>query len=319
VSPVTGDRAGARVLSIVVNWRLAEETAACLSSLLASTIPSDVVVVDNESDERSRQLLGVDSRVEILSSERNLGFGAACNLAFTSSLKPEHEYVFLLNNDASIAPDALEHLVACADADASAGILGAKVYFRHAPNTIWFAGARRRQGVLAATDFGRNQVDRGQYDEQRRVDYIFGAAMLIRRSVLETLGGFDERFFLYLEDLDLCLRAQKNGYNLLFVPEARVWHAGSASTANDIARRRYYMARSTITFLRKHTSLLTSVPVMSFWAAVYLRDIASDLFNGNGSAVRSCFTGLGSGLVDTFSLLRRRAPIRKDEIHTKDH
>ncbi len=286
-----------RVLSVVVNWRLAEETRTCLGSLLDSSERSDIVVVDNESTAASRSTFaGCDPRVDVLPSPVNLGFGVACNHAFTNALRPNHEYVFLLNNDAAVAGDALEQLVRTADANPGAGILGAKVYYRSAPETLWFAGARRRQGVLAATESGRDQVDRGQFDERRRIDYVFGAAMLIRRSLLERIGHFDERFFLYLEDLDLCLRAQNAGEHLLFVPEARAWHTGSASTAGDVARRRYHMARSTVVFLHKHASVLTSMPIMSFWAAVYLRDILRDLVKGHTGIVRSCLSGLGSGV-----------------------
>jgi len=311
--PAAGTSPGSRVLAVVVNWRLAEETLPCLESLLESGLRSDILVVDNESTADSRAVLGsCDPRIDVVASPVNLGFGAACNRAFAGGLRSEHDYVFLVNNDATVAPDALEWLVRRADEDPTTGILGAKVYYRDAPNTIWFAGARRRQGVLAATGFGRNEVDVGQFDSRRRVDYVFGTAMLIRRSVLDRVGGFDEQFFLYLEDLDLCLRTQSAGHHLLFVPEARVWHAGSASTSRDVARRRYHMARSTVLFLHKHTSILSSLPIMTFWVAVYLRDILRDLWRGDNGTVRSCLAGIRAGLMGVLSMTPQEAAENAD-------
>jgi GT2 family glycosyltransferase len=168
----------------------------------------------------------------------------------------------------------------------------------HNPDIIWYAGARRRWGILAAAGTGRGQVDRGQFDAARRVDYVFGAAMFIRRSVFEQIGLFDEQFFLYLEDMDFCLRAQRAGFSLLFVPQARVWHKGSASTANNNGMRKYHYAKSTIYFLRKHASLPLSLPIIAFWTFVSLRAMMADLLRGDLSALRSYWSGLISGLAD---------------------
>jgi GT2 family glycosyltransferase len=152
--------------------------------------------------------------------------------------------------------------------------------------------------VFAATDTGRGQVDRGQFNTLREVDYVFGAAMLIRRSVFERIGLFDERFFLYLEDLDFCLRAQSAGFSLLFVPDAHVWHSGSASTAHNPAARNYHLVKSTVGFLRKHTPSMLIVPVLSFWMLVYLRAILSDVARGDVEAIRAYWSGLINGLAE---------------------
>ncbi len=120
--------------------------------------------------------------------------------------------------------------------------------------------------------------------------------MLIRKSVFEKIGLFDEKFFLYLEDLDFCLRAQKVGFALFFVPQARVWHKVSASTSNDNVMRRYNMVKSTVHFLNKHTSPKMVPFVLIFWALVSARLILSDLLRGDLVAIRSFWAGLVQGL-----------------------
>lgn len=121
--------------------------------------------------------------------------------------------------------------------------------------------------------------------------------MFIRRNVFERIGLFDEQFFLYLEDMDFCLRAQKAGFSLFFVPQARVWHKGSASTANNNGMRKYHFVKSTVGFARKHTSLALIPPAFVFWMLVFLRFIIADLARGNLAVVRSYWSGLIDGLV----------------------
>ncbi|MBN1147953.1 MAG: glycosyltransferase family 2 protein [Anaerolineales bacterium] len=270
-----------RLATIVVNWNLEDETTRCLESLQGSQMPTSVILVDNGSQDGSADALAARfPPVELLRLPRNLGFGRACNLGIRRALAdPGVEAIFLLNNDAAVHPAALGELLRAAQADPRAGILGPKVYARAAPAQVWYAGARRRRGVLAAADSGRGQVDRGQFEQPRRVDYVFGAAMWVQRPVFERIGLFDERFFLYLEDLDFCLRAQQAGFSPLFVPQALAWHTGSASTAGDAWLRRRHHLRSTALFLRKHLSPAWAAPALAFWAAVLLKVALGDLFH----------------------------------------
>jgi GT2 family glycosyltransferase len=250
-----------RVTIVVVNWNLKEETLNCLRSLAQLDHPSKTIVVDNGSDDGSTEYISHHfPQIELITLPSNVGFGAACNLAISQALKDTAcEYIFLLNNDAVTHPHSLSELMKAALAHPEVGIFGPKVYYRDDPGRIWYAGARRRWGLLVATDTGRGQFDQGQFNTLREVDYVFGVAMLIRRSVFERIGLFDERFFLYLEDLDFCLRAQAAGFSLLFVPQAHVWHKGWASTINDQVRRRYHQVKSMTLFLKKHTSKILSV------------------------------------------------------------
>ena len=295
--------AHARVTAIVVNWKLRAETARCLRSLEQLDLPCRAIVVDNGSSDGSVEYLACHfPQAELITLASNVGFGAACNRAIARVLTDAScDYVFLLNNDAVVHPRTLSELMNVAEAHPEAGIFGPKIYCHDDPRTIWYAGARRRRGVLAAADTGRDRLDRGQFNALRKVDYVFGTAMLIRRNVFERVGLFDERFFLSLEDLDFCLRAQAVGYSLLFVPEAHVWHKGSASTAHNKPMRRYHMVRSTVLFLKKHTSIALSPLVLVFWMLVYFRTVIADLMDGDLAIIRSCWSGLVDGLAEVFA------------------
>ena len=287
------------VTTIVINWGLKQETMKCLRSLERLDLPCRVIVVDNGSGDGSSEYIARHfPQAELIALPSNVGFGPACNLAITRALQDGVcDYIFLLNNDALVHPRALSELLSIAQDCPKAGILGPKVYYHNEPDKIWYAGARKRWGVLAATDTGRGQTDYGQFDALREVDYVFGAAMLIRRDVFERVGLFDEQFFLYLEDMDFCLRTQETGFSLLFVPQAHVWHKGSASTANRNGMRKHHFVKSTVRFAKKHTSLAWSLPAFIFWILVLLRFIIADLARGNLVSIKSYWSGLISGLV----------------------
>jgi len=260
------------------------------------------VLVDNGSQDGSpRYLEERFPKLDIIRLEANLGFGRACNLGIRRAFEDSRvRFVFLLNNDAVVHPHALERLMEAAQANPTAGILGPKIYFRQEPSQIWYAGARMRRGVLAAADTGRGQIDRGQFELSRNVDYVFGAAMLIQREVIERIGQFDERFFIYLEDLDFCLRAQHAGFSPLFVPQALVWHSGSASTARFLYMRRYHHVRSSVIFLLKHLSPVWIAPALAFWSAAFLRSAGRDL-------LRTSLTGSSREIFSRKS--RERGPL----------
>jgi GT2 family glycosyltransferase len=113
--------------------------------------------------------------------------------------------------------------------------------------------------------------------------------------VLDRIGLLDPRFFLYLEDMDYCLRAQSAGFRLLFVPQAQLWHLGAASTAHIPALRKYHLVRSTIYFLRKHAAMVWTPAAVAFWTLVFLRAVLVDLLHGDLDSARAYSVGLITG------------------------
>jgi GT2 family glycosyltransferase len=124
------------------------------------------------------------------------------------------------------------------------------IFYADAPDKIWSAGAGRNRWTLELTDnHGRNQ----HFVEIIEREFISGCGMLIKRAVLESIGLFDERFFMYYEDSDFALRVRQAGFRMLLVPQARMWHAVSQSSkGSDSPNERYWMGRSSVLFFRKH-------------------------------------------------------------------
>jgi GT2 family glycosyltransferase len=284
------------LLIIIVNWNLKEHTAACIRSVHKTGYPCQILVVDNGSQDGSANFITHRfPDVSVLALPHNSGFAAACNTAVHAGVNAQTKYVLLLNNDTIVHQDFFVELISAAEAHPQAGILGPKVYSATDPRRLWHVGARRRRWVLAAVNSGRNQWDDGQFDQMREVDYIFGCAMLIRRAVIESIGVLDTRFFLYLEDMDFCLRAQAAGYRLLLVPQAKMWHHGAASTVQNPGLRKYHLARSTVYFLKKHAARIWFPAAAVFWTLVFLRELSIEFWRGDLDGVRAYVLGLLNG------------------------
>jgi GT2 family glycosyltransferase len=217
-----------RVTVVIPNWNGRELLNRCLASLREQSFEDfDTIVVDNGSADGSVELVTRSfPEVRVLSLGENLGFSAAANAGIRAS---RSEYVTLLNNDTEAVPGWLGVLVAAADSHPEAGSFASKLVSLHDRRTLDGAGDTLRRSGLPYR-LGHGERDLGQYEEPA---YVFGAcaaAALYRRGMLDEIGLFDEDFFAYCEDGDLSFRAQLAGYRCLYVPEAVVYHAGSASS-----------------------------------------------------------------------------------------
>ena len=226
---------------IVVSYRTRDLTLACLDSIRATAgdLALEVLVVDNHSDDGSAQAIArVFPEFRLIALEENLGFAGANNLAAREARAPE---LLLLNPDTELHEDCLQALLACRQAHPEAGILGGRTFFadgRLNPSSCWgrptpwsvfclasgLASLFRRSALFAPEGLGT-----WERDSERQVDLVSGCLMMIPRELWEQLGGFDERFFMYGEDADLCLRAHSLGRPCRITPGARLIHHGGAS------------------------------------------------------------------------------------------
>jgi hypothetical protein len=239
----------ARVDVIVVGWNDKLKIATALDSVFAlSEVRADqgfvnVVVSDNGSTDGSREFIRerYGDRVTVLANGANLGFGAGCNRAFAVTSAP---YAFLLNPDAELKDRALANIVDFLDAHPRCGIAGSRIY--NVDGTIqpscgefdtWVGAFLRSSawGELAPfRRFANGASLRGfGYDRPRRVDLAIGAALAVRRALLDEIGTFDERFFLYHEEVDLAKRAANAGWETWFVPSSEAVHEGMGSAKGD--------------------------------------------------------------------------------------
>ncbi|MEO7908690.1 MAG: glycosyltransferase family 2 protein [Roseiflexaceae bacterium] len=240
------------IWSVIINWKCAEETCVCLASLTATVDPSTVVVIDNGSADGSVELISARfPAVTMLPISTNLGFAKAANIGIAHALARRADGIFLLNNDTTVAPDTVTRLAQQLAESVHVGVLSAKIFLTEQPGRLWSVGGVYRGHN--AIDLGAGALDHGQFDHTQ-LDFVYGCAMLLSARMLYAIGGFDERFFMYYEDVDLCLRARAAGYTVALAPAAHVWHLGSHSTSAKPGLKLFYEARSRQLFYAKHLS-----------------------------------------------------------------
>jgi len=217
-----------KLVAVVLNWNGGDDTLAALESLRGV----ETICVDNGSSD------GSDARVEerfpgveLLRTGANLGFSGGNNVGIRRALERGADWVLLLNNDAVADAGLPAALEAAAAARPDAGVLACKVYFAEPPDVLMYAGGRvrLRLGYWGRQD-GFGARDDGRFDTLRDVDRATGAAMAVSRPALERAGLLDEELFAYGEDAEWCVRIARAGFAVVFVPAAKAWHVGSAST-----------------------------------------------------------------------------------------
>jgi len=244
-------RAAAATLSVVIPTHDTRELVlACLASLVrADPPPDEILVVDDGSGDGTAAAVAASypggERVRVLRHERPLGFTAAAN---AGAAQARRELLLLLNSDTEVDRGALQALVAAFAADPKLGVAGASLVYPdgrpqwsggRAPTPLWlFALASGAGEHLAAWRPWRRLRPVSGHRGEREVDWVTGAALMIRRALWESLGGFDPHFTLYAQDLDLCLRARDAGWKVSIVPESRVVHHHGATIGAAIASRR---------------------------------------------------------------------------------
>ena len=258
---VTGDEARRpRVAIVVLNWNGKDHTKACLSSLVTDSYPSaTIIVVDNGSTDGSLDMLRRDfpesATLRYISSTTNLGYAGGNNLGIVRAIEDGAEYVLLLNNDTLIDPGFLDCLVSVIEREARVGVVGPKVLCHPRRDLIFSEGER-----YSLWFNWRRTIDVGALDDQadhppRDVDYVVGCAILVSREFVGRVGLLDETFFLYYEEMDWCFRGRKLGFRVVYVPQARVYHRGGASTGGEGQPLvEYYKTRNLIYFMRKHAA-----------------------------------------------------------------
>ncbi len=264
-----------KVAVIVLSWNGKEMTLACLESLAASDYPSlDIYLVDNASSDGTVESVktAFAERIRLIANSENLGFAGGNNVGIRKALEDGAAYVLLLNNDTTVAPDMISHLVAAARSNPQMGIFAPKIYYESPPDQIWFAGGDVSLARGTVRHIGIREVDRGQYDAPRRVDYVSGCALMARRDVFEKIGVLDETYKMYFEDTDFCMRAQLSGFGCYFVPAGRMWHKISPSTGGQMSPRKIKRKlKSSWIFFRRYSKSYHWITIPFFFGIDVVR------------------------------------------------
>ncbi|WP_423918428.1 glycosyltransferase family 2 protein [Frigoribacterium sp. 2-23] len=238
--------------------RYLDDFLASTQAATRASTPVRVVVADNDSDDVTRLAASTTSQgAEFLELGSNRGYGGAVNAA-VRQLGPECRWILISNPDVVLDPGSLDVLLSTAESDESIGAVGPAVI---EPDGSVYPSARRvpslRTGLghaLFANVWPDNPWTRlyhldGEHDVRRTTGWLSGACLLVRRSAFEALGGFDERFFMYFEDVDLGYRLGRAGFTNVYEPAARVMHVGAHSTQNSSREMRLVHHRSAYRFL----------------------------------------------------------------------
>lgn len=236
-----------RVFAIVLNYNGGSAAIECLKSLYRSDYPGlEIVVVDNDSKDGSLETLkNLFQKSPIIKNSTNLGFAAGNNIGIRFALEKFADYVFLLNNDATVETDTLSKLVDQAEKNPTAGIISPLI-LKEKNGSVWFGGGE----ILWKKMQAGHKTYRGQKDPFA-TEYVSGCAMLISKAVFKKIGLFDEAYFLYYEDADFCYRAKKAGFSANVLPAALAYHQEASNAGN--ARKTYWLVLSALIFFKKNT------------------------------------------------------------------
>ena len=255
-----------RVIAVIVHWQDVEATLGCVESL-AGEPGVTALVVDNGSPDPVEHLLARRSPpVPFVRSRENMGYAGGANLGIRAALECGAETVLLLNDDVRVRVGANEAALRVLDSDPRVAAVGPKVLNREDPSRLWLAWGRvtYRQSLVALC--GANRPDGPEYGRERDVEWIAGCAMWLRAEALAHVGLLDENFFLYHEEVDWCVRARAAGRRIVYCPRATVTHSGrgSAGGSRAIRVRKYFTARNSVLFARKHASWLERAKLACF-------------------------------------------------------
>jgi len=280
--------------AVILNWNRCQDTLACLGSVRQMVpAPGRVILIDNASTDSTPQVVKATyPDVDVVINEANLGFAGGINVGLRAALRGQAAYILVLNNDTLVAPDLLANLMDGFREGRDVGIVVPKIYYMDPPDLVWYAGALRRRWFPGFAFPGYGKRDAPRYSRPRDVDYATGCGLLVRGSVLETIGLFDEAtFFMYHEDLDLSERVRRAGYRIVFRPDARMWHQDSASTAPDAPIKWYYLARYIVPFFRRYSRLPTvSLTLYSLYV------VAREVLKGRLRHVAPFLRGMWDGM-----------------------
>ncbi len=247
---------------LIVNWNVRDLLRRCLSSVFAhwQTRKMEVIVVDNGSTDGSREMVRTEfPQVHLIANPDNRGFTAANNQGLSVA---RGRYVLLLNPDTEVVGDALEVMVAFADAHPDVGVVGPQLL--NPDGTV--QSSRRRFPTLATALFESTWLqpyaprrllrryyvlDRSD-DEVQDVDWVTGAALMARREAVGQVGPLDEGFFMYSEELDWCRRFREAGWRVVYLPTARVIHHEGKSSEQVLPARHIHFQTSKVRYFRKY-------------------------------------------------------------------
>lgn len=238
-------------------------------------------------------------RLLVIKNDKNYGFAEGNNIGIRYALKYLNpDYALLLNNDTVVDTAFLRELVDVAESDLSIGFAGPKVFyydFNSRNDVISVAGVDLLMNRGYYHRIGAGEVDLGQYDQVRIVDFVEGSCLLAKSQALRDVGLLNSRYFAYWEETDLCVRGHEIGYRSAFVPKSRIWHKVSSSAPSTM--KTYYMTRNRLWFMRQHANKKELISFLAYFFTCYLfGTIRGHIFKRDVEGLKSFLKGVMDGV-----------------------
>jgi GT2 family glycosyltransferase len=245
-----------RVAIVILTYNSEPVIEACLESVLQIDYPHyEVFVVDNNSGDRTKEVVRkFGEQVRLLENKENLGFSGGNNVGIRIALEGGFNYVLLLNPDTEVTPEFLGFLLEVSEKDDAVGMVTPKTLYPDGEKRILYAGGVIDWSMARNYHRGQGDIDEGQYDEVEETNFASGASLLVKKEVVAKIGLLDEKYFLYYEDADWCLRAKAAGYKITYQPRAVIYHQESTATRKGSPNYYYYFTRNRLYFVKKFFS-----------------------------------------------------------------
>jgi GT2 family glycosyltransferase len=241
-----------RISVITLNYNQIKVTCEFLDSFVKTDYDNyEIILIDNASTTNPGPVIKEKyPHVKFIRSEVNLGFTGGNNLGYSHA---DGDYIFVVNNDTEVTENLLSNLAETLQKDDKLGVVCPKIKFYENPSIIQYAGFTQiNQFTGRNKAVGNGEEDRGQYDESYYTNYAHGAAMMIKREVIELIGLFPDFFFIYYEELDFSARVSSAGYAIAYQPNAEIYHKESITMGKESPSKVYYMTRNRILFMRRN-------------------------------------------------------------------
>ena len=285
---------------ITVNYNGLDDTCALIDSIPFNE-DMEVIVVDNGSIEDEASILQERyPNIQAIRSEKNLGFAGGNNLGIKAA---KGKYLFLINNDTVFKNYNPQVLIKRLESSLKIGMICPKIRFAWESNPIQFAGYTPLSPITVRNKaIGYGEEDKGQYDTPRQTPYAHGAAMMLKKEVIDKVGLMPECYFLYYEELDWSMMITRAGFEIWYEPASTIYHKESQSTGQNSPLRTYYITRNRLLLVKRNwTGATKYLSYIYLILVVATRDILKYAFQGHFSLSKAVIKGILNFHLSTFN------------------
>lgn len=246
-----------KVSIVLINYNGYRDTIECLQSLRNITYSNyEVIIVDNASTNESvteiKRSITSNSNEVLIESKINGGFSAGNNLGIEYALQHGADYCLLLNNDTVVDTQFLSELIEAMQKHPSGGLAIGKILYESNRELIWYAGGELNYKTARTTHCFYKKIDKGLSDDVQKVTFATGCCMCLSRAAIEKVGLMNEEYFMYVEDVEYCIKLQARGFDMIYVPSARIYHKVGASTKTASTFSQFYTIRNKLFLIQKN-------------------------------------------------------------------